>query len=132
MLLVFATHGAQVVSEGLDEDLGGLVVVTGQSLLELLNVHGEGLLEELDVLRLTNSDQHRLEDLQSVLSDGLAVVIGHVLGHNGQERLNKGSERLSKILADLAEHVESTSLPKESVGVHADSLLTKAFDLDLH
>lgn len=83
VLLVFATHGAQVVSEGLDEDLGGLVVVTSQSLLELLNVHGEGLLEELDVLGLTDSDQHRLEDLQSVLSDGLAVVIGHMLGDNG-------------------------------------------------
>lgn len=63
MLLIFATHGAQVVSEGLDEDLGGLVVVAGQSFLELLDVHGESLLEELDVLGLADGDQHRLEDL---------------------------------------------------------------------
>ena len=60
------------------------------------------------------------------------MVVRHVLGHNGQERLNEGGERFSKVLADLAKHIKSTSLPQESIGIHGDSLLTKTLNLHLH
>ena len=63
VLFIGATNCAQVVSKGFDQNFGGLLVVTGKSLLQLLDVHWHGLLEELDVLGLTDSDEHALEGL---------------------------------------------------------------------
>lgn len=53
----------QVLSQGLHDNAGGLVIMARDGFLQLLNVHREGLLEELRVLWLANGDKHVSECL---------------------------------------------------------------------
>lgn len=63
ILFIGAAKCAQVVCKGFDQNFGGLLVVAGKCLSQLLNVHWHGLLEELHVLGLTDGDKHALERL---------------------------------------------------------------------
>mmetsp|Transcript_7252 Transcript_7252/g.10176 ORF Transcript_7252/g.10176 Transcript_7252/m.10176 type:complete len:364 (-) Transcript_7252:1255-2346(-) len=129
---IAVAEGAQVVSERLEDDSGRLVVMAGEALLELLDVHGERLLEQLSVLGLAHGHKHVLEGLQGKLSDALAVLISHVGRDNWEQRLNEGSESAAHVLADLLQDGESASLADEGIRVHRHLLLTEALDLDLH
>jgi hypothetical protein len=132
VLLVHASHGAQVVGQGFDQDLGRLVVVAGKSFLELLNIHGHRLLEKLNILRLTNGDEHVLEGLEGELADTFAVLIRHVLRNYREERFNEGTESFSHVLTDLLQDSEGASFAHKGIGIHRNFLLSKALDLDLH
>lgn len=130
--LVLSTQGLDVVSKGLDHDLDALLILAVEGFLDLFDVHWDGLLEQLNILGLSNGDQHRLEDGKGALLDRLAVQEGHVGGNNGEKRLNEGGESLSKVLADLLEDEEGAGLARESVRVQGDLLLTHSLDLHIH
>lgn len=67
----------------------------------LLTIHGESLLEKLDVLSFTDSNQHILKASQGILLDLGGVLVGHMLSDDRQQRLDVRSEVSAHILRNL-------------------------------